>query len=225
LKPLNGTWKTRPMSHRIARFFDRAADFRQWLVRHHRTEPELWVGFRRKGIEPAGMDYATAVDVALCYGWIDGVRKAIDGTSYTNRFTPRQAVSIWSRVNIARVERLIARGEMHPSGMEAYGRRDPAKSGIYSFEQRPESFAPELERRFKAHPAAWTHFCGQPPGYRRLAIWWVSSAKREQTRVRRLSQLVDASSQGMRVGVLFGQTGAIPTPTRKTRTRPRKTGR
>ena len=102
---------------------------------------------------------------------------------------------------------------MHQSGLDAYAKRDPARSGIYSFEQRPQSFPPELERRFRKDRPAWTHFNAQPPGYRRLAIWWVSSAKREETRLRRLSQLIDASSRGMRIGVLFGQTGVVPTPT------------
>ena len=110
------------------------------------------------------------------------------------------------------VEALIARGEMHQSGLDAYAKRDPAKSGIYSFEQRPQSFAPELERRFRAVRAAWNHFNAQPPGYRRLAIWWVSSAKRDETRLRRLTQLIEASGRGMRIGALFGQTGPVPTP-------------
>ena len=158
------------------------------------------------------MTYADAVEVALCFGWIDGIRKSLDATSYVNRFTPRKADSVWSQINIARVEALIARGEMHQSGLDAYAKRDPAKSGIYSFEQRPQSFPPELERRFRTAKGAWTHFNAQPPGYRRLAIWWVSSAKREETRLRRLSQLIEVSGQGMRIGALFGQTGAVPTP-------------
>jgi uncharacterized protein YdeI (YjbR/CyaY-like superfamily) len=212
-----------------ARFFHGVTEFRRWLERHHRTERELWVGFRKKGIEPAGMTYADSVDVALCFGWIDGIRKSLDATSYVNRFTPRKADSIWSQINIARVEALIARGEMHQSGLDAYAKRDPAKSGVYSFEQRPQSFPPELEQRFKAARAAWTHFTAQPPGYRRLAIWWVSSAKREETRLRRLGQLIDASGQGLRIGVLFGQTGPVPTPPSrkaavKRLARPLKTG-
>ena len=192
------------------RFFSSAAQFRRWLERHHETERELWIGLRKKGVEPAGLDYITAIEVALCFGWIDGIRKALDATSYVNRFTPRKADSVWSQINIARVETLIARGEMHQSGLDAYTRRDPARSGIYSFEQRPQAFPPELERRFRTDRTAWAHFNAQPPGYRRLAIWWVSSAKREETRLRRLSQLIEVSGQGMRIGALFGQTGAVP---------------
>ena len=194
-----------------ARFFKSVTEFRRWLERHHKSERELWVGFRKKGVEPPGMTYADSLEVALCFGWIDGIRKSLDATSYVNRFTPRKADSVWSQINIARVEALISRGEMHQSGLDAYAKRDPAKSGIYSFEQRPQSFPPELERRFKTAKGAWTHFNAQPPGYRRLAIWWVSSAKREETRLRRLSQLIAVSGQGMRIGALFGQTGAVPT--------------
>ena len=195
-----------------ARFFKSVTEFRRWLERHHKSERELWVGFRKKGVAPPGMTYADSLEVALCFGWIDGIRKSLDATSYVNRFTPRKADSVWSQINLARVEALIARGEMHQSGLDAYTKRDPAKSGIYSFEQRPHSFPPELERRFRTAKGAWTHFNAQPPGYRRLAIWWVSSAKREETRLRRLSQLMEVSGQGMRIGALFGQTGAVPTP-------------
>jgi uncharacterized protein YdeI (YjbR/CyaY-like superfamily) len=213
------------MSAPAARFFRSVAEFRRWMERHHDSERELWIGFRKKGVEPAGMTYAESLEVALAFGWIDGIRKSLDDTSYVNRYTPRKADSIWSQINIARVETLIARGEMHQSGLDAYLKRDPARSGVYSSEQRPQSLPPEFERRFKKDRPAWTHFDAQPPGYRRLAIWWISSAKREETRLRRLSQLIDASGRGMRIGVLFGQTGAVPTPPprkprAKTATRP-----
>jgi len=170
------------------------------------TERELWVGFWKKGVEPVGLDYDTAVEIALCFGWIDGIRMALDAKSYTNRFTPRKPGSVWSRINIARVERLMARGEMQPAGIDAFEKRLASRTGLYSFEQRPEAFPADLERRFKKHRGAWAHFNQQPPGYRRLAIWWVASAKKEETRLRRLSQLIDASGQGSRVGVLFGHT-------------------
>jgi uncharacterized protein YdeI (YjbR/CyaY-like superfamily) len=155
--------------------------------------------------------------VALCYGWIDSVRKKLGPTTYTNRFTPRKPGSVWSRINLARVERLIASGQMRRPGREAYARRQAARSGVYSFEQRPDAFPPELERRFKTRARAWAHFNQQPPGYRRLAIWWVSSAKREETRVRRIEQLITVSAKGLRLGVLFGQTGAVPTPAGRAR--------
>ncbi|MGE3887239.1 MAG: YdeI family protein [Vicinamibacterales bacterium] len=191
------------------KFFPDAGQFRRWLETNHDRHIELWVGFYKKRSGRTGLDYPTAVDVALCFGWIDGIRKALDEESYVNRFTPRKARSVWSRVNIAKVEALIARGEMHQAGLDAYAKRDDARSGIYSFEQRPEAFPPELERRFRASRAAWGFFEDQPPGYRRLAIWWVVSAKRDDTRERRLTQLIDVSARGLRLGVLFGQTGTV----------------
>jgi uncharacterized protein YdeI (YjbR/CyaY-like superfamily) len=196
-------------------FFRDASHFRRWLEQHHDRHTELWVGFYKKDSGRTGLDYQAAVDVALCFGWIDGIRKALDEVSYVNRFTPRKPRSIWSRVNIAKVEALIARGEMHPAGLDAYAKRDDARSGVYSFEQRPETFPPELERHFRANRAAWAFFTGQPPGYRRLAMWWVVSAKRDETRERRLAQIIDVSERGMRLGVLFGQTGAVATKTTK----------
>jgi uncharacterized protein YdeI (YjbR/CyaY-like superfamily) len=203
-------------------FFRDAGHFRRWLEEHHDRHTELWVGFYRKGTGQRGLDYPTAVDLALCFGWIDGIRKGLDEVSYINRFTPRKARSIWSRVNIAKVEALIARGEMHQAGLDAYAKRDDARSGVYSFEKRPEAFPSAMERRFRANRAAWSFFGQQPPGYRRLAIWWVSSAKRDETRERRLAQLIDVSARGMRLGVLFGQTGAVPSkPTKNAASKPR----
>lgn len=202
-------------------FFRDAGHFRSWLDEHHDRHAELWVGFYKKGAGQTGLDYPTAVDVALCFGWIDGIRKGLDEVSYVNRFTPRKPRSIWSRVNIAKVEALIARGEMHQAGLNAYAKRDEARSGVYSFEKRPEAFPAAMERRFRAKRAAWSFFGEQPPGYRRLAIWWVTSARRDETRERRLTQLIDVSARGMRLGVLFGQTGAVPSkPTRKAATPP-----
>lgn len=195
-----------------ARFFTSATSFRRWLERHHGRAAEIWVGFHRKHTGRRGLTYADALDVALCFGWIDGVRKKLDETTYTNRFTPRRPGSIWSTVNIRHVERLTAAGQMHDAGLTAYARRDPAKSGIYSFEQRPQQFPPPLEARFREQPEAWAHFSAQPPGYRRLAIWFVISAKREETQLRRLRQLMTASAAGGRLGALFGQTGPASTP-------------
>ena len=194
-----------------SRFFASADAFRRWLERHHGRASEVWVGFHRKDTGRTGLGYLEAIDVALCFGWIDGIRKKLDETTYTNRFTPRKPGSIWSRINIARVERLIAAGLMAQAGISAYEKRDAKKSGIYSFEQRPERFPPALEARFRAVPPAWAHFSEQPPGYRRLGMWWVISAKREETQLRRLQQLIDASKRGLRVGVLFGQTGTQKT--------------
>jgi uncharacterized protein YdeI (YjbR/CyaY-like superfamily) len=190
-----------------ARFFTSAAAFRRWLEANHGRAHEIWLGFYKKAAERRGITYAEAVDLALCFGWIDGIRKKLDDTSYANRFTPRKPGSTWSLVNIRHVERLTAEGLMHQAGVDAFERRDPAKSGIYSFEVRPNAFPSALEARFRAVPAAWTHFNQQPPGYRRLAIFFVISAKREETQLRRLQMVIDAAAAGKRVGVLFGQTG------------------
>ena len=208
--------RTRPASSPgPLRFFASAEAFRTWLEKNHARAGELWLGFHQKRSERRGVDYDAAVEAALCFGWIDGLRKKLDETTYANRFTPRKPGSNWSRINIARVERLLAAGLMHEAGKAAYDKRDEAKSGIYSFEQRPERFPAALEARFQAVPAAWAHFSEQPPGYRRLGTWWVISAKREETQLRRLQQLIDAHAKGVRIGVLFGQTGEIPSPRSK----------
>jgi uncharacterized protein YdeI (YjbR/CyaY-like superfamily) len=190
-----------------ARFFASSGAFRKWLEAHHARANDVWLGFHRKDSGKRGLNYPEAVDVALCFGWIDGIRKKLDATTYTNRFTPRKPGSIWSLVNIRHVERLKAAGLMHAAGLAAYERRDPARSGIYSFEVRPNAFPAALEARVRALPAAWAHFNEQPPGYRRLAIFYVISAKREETQQRRLQLVIDAHSRGERIGVLFGQTG------------------
>jgi uncharacterized protein YdeI (YjbR/CyaY-like superfamily) len=199
------------------RFFASADAFRKWLERNHDSASELWLGFHLKRSRRRGVDYDAAVEVALCFGWIDGLRKKLEETTYANRFTPRKPGSNWSRINIARVERLLAAGLMHDAGKAAYEMRDEAKSGVYSFEQRPERLPAALEARFQAAAAAWAHFSEQPPGYRRLGTWWVISAKREETQLRRLQQLIDAHAHRMRIGVLFGQTGNVASPGSKKR--------
>lgn len=199
---------TRPAAGPVeARFFRSSGAFRRWLERHHAAATELWIGFHRKGTGKKGLSYAEAVDVALCFGWIDGIRKRRDDTTYVNRFTPRKPGSIWSLVNIRHIERLTAAGLMHPAGIAAFERRDPARTGVYSFETRPQQFPPAYEARFQAKARAWAHFSAQPPGYQRLAIWYVVSAKREETQDTRLQRVIDAHRQGLRLGVLFGQTG------------------
>lgn len=181
---------------------------------------EVWLGFYKKTAKRRGLTYPEAVDAALCFGWIDGIRKSLDEDSYTNRFTPRKPGSIWSNVNVRHVERLTAEGLMQAPGLAAFARRDPAKSGIYSFETRPNAFPEPLEARFRAVPAAWAHFNEQPPGYRRLAIYYVISAKREETRSQRLERVIQGHKRGVRLGVLFGQTASASdkgTATRKPR--------
>jgi uncharacterized protein YdeI (YjbR/CyaY-like superfamily) len=180
-------------------FFSSADDLRRWLDRHHATETELWVGFYRKASRKKGVSYPEAVDLALCYGWIDGVRKRVDDDGYSNRFSPRTAKSIWSAINIKRVGELTRLGRMHPRGLEVFQNRDRSRAGLYSFENRPKTLAPALARTFRANRQAWTFFQAQPPGYRRLVIFMIMSAKQAATRERRLARAIDASEKGRRL--------------------------
>jgi uncharacterized protein YdeI (YjbR/CyaY-like superfamily) len=180
-------------------FFDTPADLRAWLEVNHGSADELWVGFHRRDSGRSGITWREAVDEALCFGWIDGVRRRVDRTSYANRFTPRRPRSIWSAVNIARVEDLSAEGRMRPAGLAAFARRDPERQRRYSHEQaQAPELSPEYADRFRTHPAAWGFFESQAPSYRRQAVWWVMSAKREETRDRRLALLIAASADGRR---------------------------
>ena len=183
-------------------FFESAADLRDWMEGNHDQAPELWLGLRKKGSGLPSVTYREAVDVALCFGWIDGVMKGIDETSYRQRFTPRRKGSTWSAVNIARVEELKRLGLMHPAGLAAFAGRDPAKAGLYSFEQGDIALAPEEEAQLRADEAAWRYFEAQPPGYRKAATWWVVSAKKPETRARRLDTLIGDSRAGRRVAPL-----------------------
>jgi len=184
-------------------FFATPIDFRRWLKRHHRSERELLVGFYKKGSGRPSLTWPESVDEALSFGWIDGVRRRLDDESYSIRFTPRKRGSIWSDVNRRRVEELKRAGRMQPAGLEAYEARDAARSGVYSFEQRKAArLDPDAEARFKADRAAWRFFTSQPPGYRKTAIWWVVSAKRDETRARRLATLIEDSGAGRRIGPL-----------------------
>jgi uncharacterized protein YdeI (YjbR/CyaY-like superfamily) len=182
--------------------FSCASEFRRWLGRSHSTAAELLVAFHRKESGKAGMGYSEALDEALCFGWIDGVRRRIDAGSYSIRFSPRRACSTWSLVNVRHAERLIAAGRMQPAGLGAFRGRDLKRTGIYSFEQRPKSLPARLERLFRANPRAWRHWEKQPPGYRRTATWWVVSAVREETRLSRLGRLIGDSERGRRLGLL-----------------------
>lgn len=170
---------------------------REWLERQPANE--LWVGFRKKGSGLPSNTWPEAVDEALCVGWIDGVRKSIDETSYTIRFTPRRPSSIWSAVNIKRVGELTAQGRMRPAGLTAFARRKEARSSVYSYEQRGAALAEEYAAQFRAHEQAWAFFLAQAPSYQRTATWWVISAKQEATRQKRLTTLIAASAQGQRL--------------------------
>jgi len=187
------------------RLFRDQATFRAWLSRNHDKASELWVGFYNKKSGKTAMTYAEAVDEALCWGWIDGIKKKVDGERYTNRFTPRKAVSKWSDVNLRRYAELDADGRIAEPGKAAFARFDPEKHRAYSFEARPESFPPDLEGVFRKNKAAWAAFREQPPGYRRTAIHWVSSAKRPETRLRRLDQVMEVSARGERLPQISGQ--------------------
>lgn len=184
------------------KFFTSPEKFRQWLERNHDGATELLVGFHKKSSDKKSITYAEALDEALCFGWIDGVRKNLNETSYTIRFTPRKPRSIWSNVNVNHVERLQKEGRMHRAGLEAYERRAPERTGIYSFENAPRELPPEYEKTFRQNKAAWKFFQEQPPGYKRLMVFRTVSAKKEETRLRRLKQLIESSEKGERMGIL-----------------------
>lgn len=181
------------------RHFATAAAFRSWLERHHASATELFVGFYNKQSGRGGLTYAEALDEALCFGWIDGVRHKVDARSYTNRFTPRRHGSIWSHVNIAHVARLTAAGRMHAAGLAAAAARTPKRTGLYSFERQAARLSPAQTRTFRATPAAWKFFRAQAPSYQRTAIHWVTSAKQPATRERRLAKLIAAAHAARRL--------------------------
>jgi uncharacterized protein YdeI (YjbR/CyaY-like superfamily) len=176
--------------------FKSATEFRKWPAKHHATERELWVGYYKKETGKGGLTWPESVDEALCYGWIDGVRKKVDEESYTNRFSPRTAKSTWSAINIRRAQELIDAGRMRAAGLAAFESRREYRSGIYSYEQRKDQLDEPYQGRLKRNQKAWAFYQGQTPGYRRLANWWVVSAKREVTRLKRLDQLIELSAQG-----------------------------
>jgi uncharacterized protein YdeI (YjbR/CyaY-like superfamily) len=187
-------------------YFETPAKFRAWLKRNHAEATELLVGFRKKGSGLASITWPESVDEALCFGWIDGVRKRVDESSYTIRFTPRKPGSTWSAVNMRRVEELRAEGRMTEAGLKAYEARVENRVGIYAYEQRSPTLETEYERRFRANERAWAFFESQPPSYRKTANWWVVSAKKPETRDRRLAQLIECSEAGVRIPQLRRDT-------------------
>lgn len=180
-------------------FFDSAAAFRDWLAEHHAHCDELWVGFWKKATGRGGISYLEAVDEALCFGWIDGIKKRVDDLAYMHRFTPRRPKSRWSAGNVRRVTELMADGRMAAAGLAAFEARNPDQPAGYSYESRPKKLDPQLERRFQESEEAWAFFVDQPPGYRRTITFWVMSAKREDTRLRRLDKLIAAAADGERL--------------------------
>jgi uncharacterized protein YdeI (YjbR/CyaY-like superfamily) len=189
-----------------ATFFKTPDHLRRWLGRNHSSATELWIGMYRKSSGKRGVTYREALDEALCFGWIDGVRKRLDEDSFVQRFTPRRPNSYWSAVNIKRAQELIEAGRMHPAGRAAFERRDTARAEKYSFERQNARLDQGMEKRFRANPRAWAFFESQPPGYRRLIAHWVTSAKKEETRRRRLEMLMKESASGRRVGLLIPKT-------------------
>lgn len=183
-------------------FFPTPAHFRRWLEKNHATAAELWVGFHKKATGKASITWPESVDEALCVGWIDGIRRSIDGEAYMIRFTPRRPTSIWSRINLGRVKALMAQGRMQPAGIAAWKRRDRTKA--YSFETAVErrGLDAAAEREFRKNPRAWAWFEQQPPWYRRTAGFWVVQAKRPETRARRLATLIADSEAGRTIGPL-----------------------
>jgi uncharacterized protein YdeI (YjbR/CyaY-like superfamily) len=178
-------------------FFATPADFRAWLERHHDSAAELLVGFHKRDSGRPSMTWPESVDQALCFGWIDGVRRRIDDTSYSIRFTPRKPRSTWSAINVKRMKALIDQGLVAPAGLAAFERRSDDRTAIYSYEQRRNAkLEPEQEQRLQADERARAFFESQPPSYRRAAIHWVTSAKKPETRERRLTQLIECSAAG-----------------------------
>ncbi len=180
-------------------FFSTRAALRRWFAAHHATADELWIGFYRKDSKRPSITYHEALDEALCVGWIDGVRKRRDAASYVQRFTPRRKRSIWSAINIRKVEQLEKAGRMKAAGRAAFESRDRQRASLYSYERASAELSPAQTRRFKAARAAWAFFQAQPPGYRRIATWWVISAKQDETQERRLTNLIERSRRGERI--------------------------
>jgi len=180
------------------RFFKSQSDFRKWLEKHHSTDTELLVGYYKKSSGRPSIDWHQSVDEALCFGWIDGIRRSIDEISYTIRFTPRKTGSTWSNINIKRAQELIEEGLMKPEGLKAFQARKEYRSGIYSYEQRSDRLPEPYEKKLKQNKAAWAFFQAQPSWYRKQVYWWVVSAKKEETRLKRLEKFIEDSANGRR---------------------------
>lgn len=180
-------------------FFENTGQFREWLEKNHQTASEIIVGYYKVATGKPTMTWSDSVDEALCFGWIDGIRRSIDGESYCNRFTPRKPNSNWSAINIKKVEELIKLGKMTPAGLAAFEKRKEDCSAVYSYENPPGVFPPELEQVFKANKAAWEFFGRQAPSYRKATVNWILSGKQEQTRLSRLEKLIAACADGKKL--------------------------
>jgi uncharacterized protein YdeI (YjbR/CyaY-like superfamily) len=193
-------------------YFESAPEFSKWLGSHGGSSSELLVGFYKKDSDRGTITYREALDEALCFGWIDGVRRSVDQESYCIRFTPRRPGSIWSRINIKKAQKLKDLGRMHPAGLQAFAARRPDRSGLYSFENAPRELQASFQREFKRNKPAWTFFQDRPPWYRRVASFWVMSAKKEETRRRRLATLIADSAKGRSIKPL---TRPMPSSARR----------
>jgi uncharacterized protein YdeI (YjbR/CyaY-like superfamily) len=184
-------------------FFRTSSAFRTWLQKNHAKEAELWLGYYKKSSGKPSITYSEAVDEALCFGWIDGVANGIDADTYKQRFTPRKPKSIWSLVNVAKVEKLLKEGRMHPAGIAAFEARTPERTGIYSGENREKAVLSAAdEKLFKANKKAWEFFQAQGKSYKTPAIWLVISAKKPETREKRLRELIECSAKGTTIKAL-----------------------
>jgi uncharacterized protein YdeI (YjbR/CyaY-like superfamily) len=181
------------------KFFRTPTDFETWLEKNHATATELWVGFYKKDSGKPSITWLESVDQALCFGWIDGIRKRVDEISYQIRFTPRRRGSVWSAINIKRAKELARQKQMRPAGSEAFAGRIENKSGIYSYEQRSTELSQPYAKLLKKNKAASSFFRIQPPSYRKMIGWWIVSAKKEQTRMARLAKLISESAKGKRL--------------------------
>jgi uncharacterized protein YdeI (YjbR/CyaY-like superfamily) len=178
-------------------FFAKPSELHAWFEKNHDKASEIWVGFHKKSSGNPGISWPESVDEALCFGWIDSVRRSVNDTSYTNRFTKRKARSTWSAVNIRRAKELISLGRMQPAGLKAFEQRSDERSAIYSYEQRQSAKLSDLfEKRFRANKKAWEFFRAQAPWYQRVAAFWVVSAKKDATRLKRLAKLIEDSENG-----------------------------
>jgi len=181
------------------KYFKSTHDFRRWLEKHHAITQELWVGYYKKSSQQPSITWPESVDEALCFGWIDGIRKSVDDSRYMIRFTPRRRGSIWSAINVKRARELSDKGLMKPPGMAAFDARKENRSGIYSYEQRTAKLDGPYEKRLRQNKAAWDFFYAQPPFYRKAIGWWIVSAKQEATRLKRLEKLITESARGKRL--------------------------
>jgi uncharacterized protein YdeI (YjbR/CyaY-like superfamily) len=177
-------------------FFPSPSDLRKWFEKNHAAARELWVGYFKKSSGKPSITWPESVDEALCVGWIDGIRKSLDADSYTIRFTPRKASSIWSAINVRRARALVEEGRMRPPGRKAFGARKDNRSGVYSYEQRRVRLEEPYASRLRKSRAASAFFEAQPASYKKAAGWWVVSAKKEETRLRRLEKLIADSARG-----------------------------